>query len=122
MIHNRDQAMRATWTKMTDSEKPQIKINYWLVPVSAILIFLVSTYCFMFLISIFKGWLFPFRGELNPHFWNEEDSIYYCATCTSLAAITTMMALSWGPKALSILNRKRVGERVCGDARDEKET
>jgi hypothetical protein len=84
---------------MTDSEKPKIKINYWLVPVSGMVIFLVCTYGFLIPVN--------WASHYFEHQWEYAIPISHIALSGALAAITTMTALGWGPKALSILNKKR---------------
>jgi hypothetical protein len=101
---------------MKDREKPQIQINYWLVPVIGILVFLASGAGFAIFMThlanaygLFQGDYFRF-GHFQLFLQGGGGgllAIALVAISGTLAAITTTTALSWGPKAFSILNKNR---------------
>lgn len=101
---------------MTDSEKSKISINYWLVPIIGILVFLVSGVGFGWFIllqmqahGLHQGDYFRF-GHFQLYLLGVGGGIFaiaIIAISAILAAVTTMLTISWGPKIFSILKSKR---------------
>jgi hypothetical protein len=101
---------------MTESEKSQIRINYWLLPLCAILIFAVYLLGYIVLLhdlayslGLYQG-LYFHLWHFQLFLWGEERillNLIYLVISGTLAGLTTTFIITSGPQALSILNKKR---------------